>query len=71
MTEVADPEYVDDRLADIEAGIVHLSRRQDAMQVEMKRLDATIHRAMEDIRLGAIIVVIVLLAFVFALALPG
>ncbi len=69
MTEIKDPQFVDDKLTEIEEGIAYISRRQDAVQRELKRMDATIFKAVDDLRMGAIITIIVLLSFVFAIAL--
>ncbi len=61
---------IERKLEEIQEGILYVSRRQDALEREMKRMDATIYRSIETLRMGAILTVIVLLAFVFAAALP-
>ena len=69
VTKIKDPQFVDDKLTEIEEGIAYICRRQDAVQRELKRMDATIFKAVDDLRMGAIITIIVLLSFVFAIAL--
>lgn len=69
MTGAA-PEEPDGKHRELLDAIAWLSRQQNATQAELKRVDATIHRQTETYRTIAIVAVIAMLGFVFALALP-
>ncbi len=62
---------IERKLEEVQEGLAYFNQRHDAVLRELKRLEATVNKAIETARMVAIVTVIALLAFVFALALPG
>ena len=62
---------IERKLAELQEGMTYLNRKQDATLREIKKTDVTIYKSIETLRTIAIVTIIILVAFVFALALQG
>ena len=62
---------IERKLDELQEGMTYLNRKQDATLRELKKMDVTIYKSIETLRMIAIVTIIILLAFVFALALQG
>ena len=63
---------VERKLEEVQEGLAYINRRNDAVLRELKRLEATVNKAVETVktvRTIAVVTIIVLLALLCALAL--
>lgn len=63
---------IERKLEEVQEGLAYINGRNDAVLRELKRLEATVNRAVETVktvRTIAVVTIVVLLALVFAAAL--
>lgn len=63
---------VERKLEEVQEGLAYINHRNDAVLRELKRLEATVNKAVETVktvRTIAVVTIVILLAFMCALAL--